>query len=165
MPAAPTSGSRSRRGEIDGECGGWTSVPEDWLRDNKINVVIRLSPTLVAGMDATVPFGGDLVKNARERKIYDFLTAPERLGRLFMVSAKVPADRVAALRAAFDAMVADAGFLRRSAEIRAHGHTDDRQRRGSRDRGALCDASGRVGAGSHDCRGVIHQRVDFRPLG
>ena len=21
------------RGEIDGDCGGWTSVPEDWLRD------------------------------------------------------------------------------------------------------------------------------------
>ena len=37
------------RGEIDGDCGGWTSVPEDWLRDRKINVVVRLSPTLVAG--------------------------------------------------------------------------------------------------------------------
>ena len=37
------------RGEIDGDCGGWTSVPEDWLRDGKINVMIRLSPTLVDG--------------------------------------------------------------------------------------------------------------------
>ena len=45
------------------------------------------------------------------RKIYDFLTAPQRLGRLFMVPAQVPAERVAALRVAFDAMVADAGFL------------------------------------------------------
>ena len=25
------------RREIDGDCGGWTSVPEDWLRDKKIN--------------------------------------------------------------------------------------------------------------------------------
>jgi tripartite-type tricarboxylate transporter receptor subunit TctC len=99
------------RGEIDGDCGGWTSVPEDWLRDGKINVMIRLSPTLVAGMDKDVPWGGDLVKDANERKIYDFLVAPERLGRLFMMAGKVPPDRLAALRAAFDAMVADPEFL------------------------------------------------------
>jgi hypothetical protein len=99
------------RGEIDGDCGGWTSVPEDWLRDRKINVVIRLSPTLVSGMDKSVPWGGDLVKDTSERRIYDFLVAPERLGRLFVVSGKVPVDRVAVLRTAFDAMVADAEFL------------------------------------------------------
>jgi tripartite-type tricarboxylate transporter receptor subunit TctC len=99
------------RGEIDGDCGGWTSVPEDWLRQGKINVMIRLSPTLVSGMDKSVPWGGDLVKDANERKIYDFLVAPERLGRLFMVSGKVPSDRLTALRAAFDTMVADPEFL------------------------------------------------------
>ena len=98
------------RREIDGDCGGWTQMPEDWMRDKKVNVVVRLSPTLVAGMDAKVPFGGDLVKTPRDRQLYDFLIAPERLGRLFMVSGKVPADRVAILRTAFDAMVADPTF-------------------------------------------------------
>ena len=98
------------RGEIDGDCGGWTSVPEDWLRDRKINVLVRLSPTLAPGMDVSVPFGGDLTKDQTERRVYDFLTAPERLGRLFMVSSKVPADRVAMLKRAFDQMVADPEF-------------------------------------------------------
>jgi tripartite-type tricarboxylate transporter receptor subunit TctC len=106
------------KGEIDGDCGGWTSVPDDWLRDRKINVMVRLSPTLVAGMDQAVPFGGDLVRDASERKIYDFLTAPERLGRLFMVSGTVPAERVAALRSAFDAMVVDPAFLAEAAQLR-----------------------------------------------
>jgi tripartite-type tricarboxylate transporter receptor subunit TctC len=106
------------KGEIDGDCGGWTSVPDDWLRDHKINVMIRLSPTLVAGMDGHVPFGGDLVRDAGERKIYDFLTAPERLGRLFMVAGAVPAERVAVLRAAFDAMVVDPQFLAEAAQLR-----------------------------------------------
>src|SRR5215469_4057967 len=55
------------KGEIDGDCGGWTSVPEDWLRDRKINVMVRLSPTLIAGMDAGVPYGGDLLRDAGER--------------------------------------------------------------------------------------------------
>jgi tripartite-type tricarboxylate transporter receptor subunit TctC len=106
------------KGEIDGDCGGWTSVPDDWLRDRKINVMIRLSPTLVPGMDAAVPFGGDLVRDANERKVYDFLTAPERLGRLFMVAGAVPAARVAALRAGFNAMVADPAFLAEAEQVR-----------------------------------------------
>jgi len=106
------------KGEIDGDCGGWTSVPEDWLRDHKINVMIRLSPMLVAGMDANVPYGGDLVRDAGERKIYDFLTAPERLGRLFMVSGAVPLERVALLRKAFDAMLVDPAFLAEAAQLR-----------------------------------------------
>jgi tripartite-type tricarboxylate transporter receptor subunit TctC len=98
------------RREINGDCGGWTAIPDDWLRDKKINVIVRLSPTLVAGMDGNVPFGGDLVKDERERKLYDFLVAPERLGRLFMVSSKVPPDRLAILRSGFDAAVADPKF-------------------------------------------------------
>jgi tripartite-type tricarboxylate transporter receptor subunit TctC len=98
------------RREIDGDCGGWTQMPEDWLRDKKINIVVRLSPTLVAGMDGSVPFGGDLVKTPRDRQLYDFLVAPERLGRLFMASSKVAPDRVTTLRTAFNAMVADPGF-------------------------------------------------------
>jgi tripartite-type tricarboxylate transporter receptor subunit TctC len=106
------------KGEIDGDCGGWTSVPDDWLRDRKINVIIRLSPTLVDGMDRNVPFGGDLVRDAADRRVYDFLTAPERLGRLFMVSGAAPADRVAALRAGFDAMVTDPAFLAEARQLR-----------------------------------------------
>jgi tripartite-type tricarboxylate transporter receptor subunit TctC len=106
------------RGEIDGDCGGWTSVPEDWLRDRRINIMVRLSPTLVAGMDPSVPYGRDLVRSADDRKIYDFLTAPERLGRLFMAGGGVPADRMAVLRAAFDAMVADPAFLTEAAQLR-----------------------------------------------
>jgi tripartite-type tricarboxylate transporter receptor subunit TctC len=106
------------RREIDGDCGGWTSVPEEWLRARKINVVVRLSPTLVPGLDSQVPFGGDLVKDARTRALYDFLIAPERLGRLFMMSNKVPAQRVAALRAGFDAMVADPAFRSEAGRMR-----------------------------------------------
>ena len=106
------------RREIDGDCGGWISVPEEWLRQKKINVVIRLSPTLVPGMDKTVPFGGDLAKDAAARRLYDFLVAPERLGRLFLVSDKVPATRTAALRAGFDAMVADPAFRAEAGRMR-----------------------------------------------
>ena len=98
------------RREVDGDCAGWTTIPPDWLRQRKINILIRLSPTLVPGIDTRIPFAGDLVRNDRERKLYDFLVAPERLGRVFVMSPKVRTERVAILRAAFDAMISDAAF-------------------------------------------------------
>jgi len=98
------------RGEVDGDCGGWTSIPQDWLRDGKVDVVVRLSPVLLPGMNAQVPYAGDLLKTARDRALYDFLTAPETLGRPFLVSGRVPAAQVAALRRAFAAMLADPDF-------------------------------------------------------
>lgn len=105
------------RREIDGDCGGWSAIPPDWLRGHKINILVRLSPTLVPGMDTRIPFAGDLVRNERERKLYDFLVAPERLGRVFVMSAKLPADRAAALRTAFNAMLTDPAFRAEAARL------------------------------------------------
>ena len=69
-------------------------------------------------MDKTIPFAGDLVKSQREKAIFDFLMAPEKLGRLFMTSGRVPAERVAMLRHAFTAMVADPAFLNDAVQMR-----------------------------------------------
>jgi tripartite-type tricarboxylate transporter receptor subunit TctC len=106
------------KGEIDGECGGFTSVPDDWLRERKINLIVRLLPTLVPGLDASVPFAGDLLRGEADRRLYDFLTAPGKLGRLFMVSGRVGAERVALLRRAFDAMVMDTAFRNEADKLR-----------------------------------------------
>lgn len=106
------------KGEVDGDCGGWTSMPQDWLRDGKVNVILRLSPALLPGMDPGIPFAGDLLKNPRDHEIFNFLMAPEKLGRLFMVSNRVPAERVAVLRKAFDAVVADRALLADAERLR-----------------------------------------------
>lgn len=106
------------KGEVDGDCGGWTSMPQDWLRDGKVDVVVRLSPTLLPDMDTKIPFAGDLLKSQRDREIFNFLMAPEKLGRPFMMSRRVPPERVAALRRAFGAMVADPAFRGEAAKFR-----------------------------------------------
>lgn len=98
-------------GEVDGDCAGFVEIPQNWLSEQKIRILIRMSPTLIPGLDGKIPYGGDLLADPGARQIYDFLTAPERLGRIFMVSAKVPAEKNATLRAAFDAMVKDPAFL------------------------------------------------------
>jgi tripartite-type tricarboxylate transporter receptor subunit TctC len=97
-------------GEVDGDCAGFTELPKNWLTDGKIQILIRMSPTLIDGLDGQVPFGGDALTDKGPRQIYDFLTAPERLGRIFMVSSKVPAEKRAALRVGFDAMIKDPTF-------------------------------------------------------
>lgn len=105
-------------GEIDGDCGGWTSLPPDWLTSNRVDVFVRLSPTLLSGMSGAVPYGGELVRESDERQLYDLLTSPERIGRPFMVSKAVPADRINVLRAAFDAMMVDPEFTAEAKAMR-----------------------------------------------
>jgi tripartite-type tricarboxylate transporter receptor subunit TctC len=105
------------RGEINGDCGGWTSLPEAWVRDAKINVIVRLSQTPARGLDMSYPFARNLIKDQRDRQTYDFLMAPEQLGRLFLVSGKVAVARVAMLRAAFTAMLADPAFVNEAAKL------------------------------------------------
>jgi len=99
------------RGEIDGDCGGITSLPSDWLPAGKLAVFMRLSPMPQPGLDPAVPFGGALLGNDIDRRAYDFLVTPQRLGRLFIASGRTPPGRLAALREAFGRMMADPEFL------------------------------------------------------
>src|ERR1700733_1147731 len=97
------------RGEVDGDCGGVESIPPEWLTSGKINLLVRFLPDLQAPVDQSVPFGGDLTDGS-DRQLYDFLTAPERMSGMLMVSDRVPQGAVDVLRRAFDSMVADPDF-------------------------------------------------------
>jgi tripartite-type tricarboxylate transporter receptor subunit TctC len=97
------------RGEVDGDCGGVESIPTDWLTSGKINLLVRFLPDLQAPVDQSVPFGGDLADGS-DRQLYDFLTAPERMSGMLIVSDRVPQGAVDMLRRAFDSMVADPDF-------------------------------------------------------
>jgi tripartite-type tricarboxylate transporter receptor subunit TctC len=99
------------RGELDGDCGSWTSMPDDWLRDSKVALLVRFSRRLVPGMPADLPYAGDLLGDPKKQQILNVLTAGALLGRPFVAPGAVPAERVAALRAAFDATMKDPDFL------------------------------------------------------
>jgi tripartite-type tricarboxylate transporter receptor subunit TctC len=106
------------RGELDGDCGSWTSMPEDWLRDGKITLLVRFSKTLAPGMPADLPFGGDLLADAGKKRILSLLTASAFVGRPYIAPKGVPADRLAALRTAFDKTMKDPEFLADTAKQR-----------------------------------------------
>lgn len=99
------------RGELDGDCGSWTSIPDDWLQSNKINMFVRFSRNLAAGMPKEVAFAGDMVSDDETRAVYDLLMAGAEIGRPYVTASGTPADRLAALRAAFDATMKDKDFL------------------------------------------------------
>ena len=99
------------KGELEGDCGGWVSIPDHWLEEKKINVMIRFSKTLLPGMDAATPYAGDIITDPIKKKSFALLIAPEEIGRPFIMSKEVPADRLAAMRGAFEAMLKDPEFI------------------------------------------------------
>jgi tripartite-type tricarboxylate transporter receptor subunit TctC len=99
------------RGELEGNCGSWSAMPPDWIANKKFNTIVRFSPKRPPDMDESVPFISDLAKTKEQRALLDILNGPGELGRPFIVSSLVPADRVAMLRAGMAAVLKDATFL------------------------------------------------------
>lgn len=106
------------RGELDGDCGAWASLPANWVEGKKINPLMRSAPALAPGMPADIPYMGDLAPDAHARALIELLTASGSLGRPFIVSKAVPAERIEILRNAFDATMRDAAFLAEAEKLR-----------------------------------------------
>lgn len=100
-----------QRGEVDGDCGTWSSIPEDFLKSPKFHPFIRSAKSVSEGMSPDVPYILDIAPDNRSRDVIRFLVADGQIGRPFIVSHAVPATRVAVLRAAFTATVKDPAFI------------------------------------------------------
>jgi tripartite-type tricarboxylate transporter receptor subunit TctC len=102
------------RGEVDGRCGwSWSSVVStraSWIKDKKITVLMQLSLEKHPDMP-NIPLITELAKNDEQRALLRLIFARQALGRPFLAPPDVPADRVAALRAAFMATMKDKDFL------------------------------------------------------
>jgi tripartite-type tricarboxylate transporter receptor subunit TctC len=99
------------RGELEGNCGSWTAMPQDWLVNKRINPLLRFSATRPADMPPEVPYVLDLATSPEQKAVIDILNSPGELGRPFIVARQVPRERVAILRAALQATLKDAAFL------------------------------------------------------
>jgi len=106
------------RRELDGDCGSWTSVPEEWLRDHKITPLIRFSKHRLPDMPERMPYAADLLSDEKKKQTFALLTAGALIGRPYIAPREIPADRLAALRAAFDATTRDPEFLAEAAKQR-----------------------------------------------
>ncbi len=104
----------TERGEVDGRCGwSWSSINAtgaDWLRDKKISLTIQFAMKKHPDLP-NIPLVRDMVTDPADKQALDVHLAPQVYGRPFATGPKVPADRAAALRAAFWATMTDPVFL------------------------------------------------------
>jgi len=99
------------RGELEGECGSKEGIPESWVSDKKMNIVVRFLQEESDGIPKGVPWLGDFLKDPQDFDVLRLLTAAMDIGRPYVVSRQVPADRLAMLQKAFAAAVQDKAFL------------------------------------------------------
>jgi tripartite-type tricarboxylate transporter receptor subunit TctC len=91
------------------------SHPE-WLKDGTVVFLYQVGTDPKNGVPG-VPLMTDLAETAEQKQILQLMTIPSVLGRLYLAPPEVPADRVAALRAAFTASVRDPGFIAESDKL------------------------------------------------
>ena len=101
------------KGEVDAASGLLAFIHtahRDWIDQKKINVI--LSETVARQHELPdVPAVGELGNSQEDRSLLQLYASTASIGRSFIAPPGVPADRVAQLRAAFDATMKDEAFL------------------------------------------------------
>jgi tripartite-type tricarboxylate transporter receptor subunit TctC len=98
----------------------WRATQQAGLKDGSLIPVIQGGLKRTAEL-SSVPLMQELVDDPRKKKIIEFISAGSAIGRALIAPPNVPADRIAALRAAFDRLVVDPAFRadadKRSADL------------------------------------------------
>jgi tripartite-type tricarboxylate transporter receptor subunit TctC len=101
------------RGEAEGICGlSWSTIKASrphWIRDRLLNIIVQMSLTKLPELP-DVPNVLDLVADRENKQVLELILIRQEAGRPFAAPPGVPADRLAALRRAFDATLADDEF-------------------------------------------------------
>jgi tripartite-type tricarboxylate transporter receptor subunit TctC len=102
------------RGEVDGRGSNswqsWKSTRAHWIAESKINILVQIGLKKVPDLPG-VPLLMDLAANGDDHTLLRLLSASTHIGRPIFTAPEVPAERVKALREAFDAMIRDPAFL------------------------------------------------------
>lgn len=103
------------RGEVDGICGwDWSSFKSqkpDWLRDDKVNVLLQVGLEPNAELTKMgVPSVWSYVKGEETRKVVELVISQQVFQRPYFAPPGTPAEQVTTLRKAFDATMTDPAF-------------------------------------------------------
>jgi tripartite-type tricarboxylate transporter receptor subunit TctC len=102
------------RGEVEGRgsnsWASWKSTKPEWIAQKKIIILVQVGLKRDPDLPE-LPLLLELATNDLDRKVLTFLSAETALSRSLVTTADVPAERVEALRRAFDATMKDPAFL------------------------------------------------------
>jgi tripartite-type tricarboxylate transporter receptor subunit TctC len=105
------------RGEVAGRMIHWSTLKTTkpaWLKDKKITVLVRAGPKVP---DLEALSVEDLARTPDDRLVIELLMSGSHIGRPFILTPRVPKERVAAMRAAFDATMKDKEFIAEAERI------------------------------------------------
>lgn len=101
------------RGEVHGICSSYSSLTTrnaHWFKDDLVNILVQTSTQKHPALP-NVPLALELATNPDDKALLELNDARLGIGRPFMLPPGVPAERVKALRDAFNQMVKDKEFL------------------------------------------------------
>lgn len=101
------------KGEVEGASTGWGTMKiskHDWVRDKKVNIIVQYGPERHPDLP-DVPTFVELGRTPEDKQILGLYANDAVIGKSILAPPDIPADRLKALRAAFDAMVKDSAFL------------------------------------------------------
>jgi tripartite-type tricarboxylate transporter receptor subunit TctC len=118
-PGSPEALVAFERGEVEAYVSGGTSAATlarmmPWLRNGSAKAVMQMGMKRGPSFPE-VPTAIEVMTAAEAKQMFEIVFTDQVMGRPFVAPPGVPADRVAALRAGFDATVKDPAFLAEAA--------------------------------------------------
>jgi len=118
--ATPKIHLAMERGEVHGTWANWSTlkaISEQWIKDKKIRILaqwaLRKHPEM-----PNVPLILEQAKTPEQKQALDLALARLEFGRPFFMPPNVPAERVNAIRRAFDAVMKDKEFLEEADKLK-----------------------------------------------
>jgi tripartite-type tricarboxylate transporter receptor subunit TctC len=110
------------RGETDGRgSDSWASMKANnpaWISEKKVNILYQVGPHKEPDLDA--PLWSELAQNDEQRQMLEVISGDVAVGRPILTAPDVPADRVKALRQAFDETFKDPKFIAAAEQARMY---------------------------------------------
>lgn len=100
------------RGETDGTCMTYDTLlaaKHDWIENKKVTILAQFGITPAPGLES-IPLGLDRIKNPKGREALELILSQQLAGRPVTAPPDIPAERLDALRSAFDATMTDPEF-------------------------------------------------------
>jgi tripartite-type tricarboxylate transporter receptor subunit TctC len=110
-----------QRGELDLASSAWLQWRTSHTGEIKKGTMV---PVIQTGLRRNrelpdLPLLQEVIEDETSKRVIDFLSAATQFGRALLAPPGVPADRVAALRGAFDTLVKDPAFLKDAERAKA----------------------------------------------
>ena len=99
------------QGELDGDCGSYSSIPADWIKKGLAHSFVRFIKDKPPEVPDSAAYIGDFATSDQQRQLLRLLNGGDEVGRPFIMSKQVPADRLGIIRQAFDETMKDPAFL------------------------------------------------------